>query len=80
MVVGVIFGTLIFVHPQSANPIVCMLHQEAVKLIEGGIDRTAGAQVWIDLGAGAGTFTRAVAELTGSKGKVYAVDRNKQIL
>lgn len=57
-----------------------MLHQEAVKLIEGGIDRTAGGHVWIDLGAGSGTFTRAIAELIGSKGKVYAVDRNKQIL
>src|SRR5690606_39461800 len=57
-----------------------MLHQEAVKLIEGGIDRTAGAHVWIDLGAGSGTFTRAIAELIGPKGKVYAVDRNKQIL
>lgn len=57
-----------------------MLHQEAVKLIEGGVDRTVGAQVWIDLGAGSGTFTRAIAELIGPEGKVYAVDRNKQIL
>lgn len=57
-----------------------MLHQEAVKLIEGGVGRTAEAQVWIDLGAGSGTFTRALAQLVGSEGKVYAVDRNKQIL
>lgn len=57
-----------------------MLHQEAVKLIEGGVEHAAQVQVWIDLGAGSGTFTRALAELIGPEGKVYAVDRNKQIL
>lgn len=57
-----------------------MLHQEAVKLIKGGVERVPDVQVWIDLGAGSGTFTRAIAELIGPEGKVYAVDRNKQIL
>ena len=57
-----------------------MLHQEAVKLIEGGVGHVTEVQVWIDLGAGSGTFTRALAELIGPEGKVYAVDRNKQIL
>lgn len=57
-----------------------MLHQEAVKLIEGGVEHVTPAQVWIDLGAGSGTFTRALAELIGPEGKVYAVDRNKQVL
>lgn len=57
-----------------------MLHQEAVSLIEHGVDHSVESQVWIDLGAGSGTFTRALAELLGSKAKVYAVDRNKQIL
>lgn len=32
--------------------------------------------VWVDLGAGAGAFTRALAELLGPASRVYAVDRD----
>jgi len=36
--------------------------------------------VWADLGAGSGTFTRALASLVGVDGTVYAVDRNASAL
>lgn len=39
-----------------------------------------GASTWADLGAGAGTFTRALASLLGRGGTVYAVDRDTQAL
>ena len=32
--------------------------------------------IWADLGAGEGTFTRALAELLGPSGRIYAVDRD----
>ena len=32
--------------------------------------------VWADLGAGSGTFTRALVELLGPTGRIYAVDRD----
>lgn len=49
-----------------------MTHQEAKAFIEDGITR--GPYTWADLGAGAGTFTRALSELLGPQGAVYAVD------
>ena len=33
-------------------------------------------ETWADLGAGTGTFTRALAALLGPEGRVYAVDRD----
>ena len=50
-----------------------MTSAEAVELAQGGVTRRGG--VWADLGAGSGTFTRALAELLGPEGLVYAVDR-----
>jgi SAM-dependent methyltransferase len=47
-------------------------HAEAVELIRAGV--TAGGGVWADLGAGAGRFTRALAQLLGPAGEVHAVD------
>ena len=47
---------------------------EAVALIAGAVPRRAGT--WADLGAGDGTFTRALAELLGPDSRIYAVDRN----
>lgn len=35
-----------------------------------------GGGTWLDLGAGEGTFTQALAELLGEEGQVYAVDRD----
>jgi SAM-dependent methyltransferase len=47
---------------------------EAVALIAGAVPRRPGT--WADLGAGDGTFTRALFELLGPHGRVYAVDRD----
>jgi len=47
---------------------------EAVALIEGAVPKAAG--VWADLGAGSGTFTRALAELLGPASRIYAIDRD----
>jgi hypothetical protein len=35
-----------------------------------------GPAVWADLGAGGGTFTRALAARLGPGGRIYAVDRD----
>lgn len=35
---------------------------------------------WADVGAGTGTFTRAMAELIGPEGVVYAIDRDEGAL
>lgn len=40
----------------------------------------AGSATWADLGAGAGTFTLALATLLGSQGRVYAVDKDPSAL
>ena len=50
-----------------------MTHTEALALIRGGAAQPGG--VWADLGAGSGTFTRALAELLGPAGTVHAVDK-----
>jgi ubiquinone/menaquinone biosynthesis C-methylase UbiE len=57
-----------------------MERASAIKLIEGGIDTSIHRQVWIDLGAGSGTFTIALAGLLDPESLVYAVDRDKQSL
>jgi SAM-dependent methyltransferase len=49
-------------------------HDEAIALIEGAVTTPGG--MWADLGAGAGTFSRALASLLGPGGVVYAVDRD----
>ena len=51
-----------------------MEHEEAAALIRGAVDNVGGR--WADLGAGDGTFTRALASLIGPTGVVYAVDRD----
>ena len=51
-----------------------MSTDEAVELIAGAVAGTGGT--WADLGAGQGTFTRALARLLGPTGRVYAVDRD----
>ncbi|HSA55730.1 MAG TPA: class I SAM-dependent methyltransferase [Gemmatimonadaceae bacterium] len=52
-----------------------MKTREAVALIADAVGAPRG--VWADLGAGSGTFTRALAELLGEGGRVYAVDRDQ---
>jgi SAM-dependent methyltransferase len=49
-------------------------HDEAVALIGEAIPRIPGT--WADLGAGDGTFTRALVELLGPSGRIVAVDRD----
>ena len=47
---------------------------EAVALLRGAVPPSAG--LWADIGAGDGTFTRALAALLGPTARVYAVDRD----
>src|SRR5918996_3363276 len=47
---------------------------DAVALLRGAIPRSRG--IWADIGAGDGTFTRALAELLGPTSSLYAVDRD----
>ena len=51
-----------------------MDHREMVALIRAGVPGPGGT--WADLGAGSGNFTRALAELLGPQGMIYAVDRD----
>ena len=55
-----------------------MEQEEAVALIGGAVTDVGG--IWADLGAGTGTFTRALASLIGPSGVVYAVDRDAHAL
>lgn len=51
-----------------------MEHRDAVSLIAAAVGRGSG--VWADLGAGTGTFTRALADLLAVRSRIYAVDRD----
>jgi ubiquinone/menaquinone biosynthesis C-methylase UbiE len=51
---------------------------DAKALIASAIPERGGT--WADLGAGEGTFTRALAELLGPNGRLYAVDRDANAL
>ena len=48
--------------------------RDAATLIVGAIPEREST--WADLGAGDGTFTRALAELLGPNSRIYAVDRD----
>lgn len=47
---------------------------EAAKLIQGAVAERGGT--WADLGAGEGTFTRALAGLLGPEARIYAIDHD----
>ena len=51
-----------------------MTPDDALELIRDAVTTRGGT--WADLGAGGGTFTRAVATLLGPDGHIYAVDRD----
>jgi SAM-dependent methyltransferase len=51
-----------------------MTGEDAVGFLSPAISRRGG--VWADLGAGDGTFTRALAQLLGPGSQIYAVDRD----
>jgi ubiquinone/menaquinone biosynthesis C-methylase UbiE len=55
-----------------------MNHKDHVDLLQGGIRPLGG--LWADLGAGTGAFTLALAELLGSAGHIYAVDKDRRAL
>lgn len=51
-----------------------MKHEDAVALIADAVGGRGGS--WVDLGAGSGTFTRALVGLLGPESRVYAIDRD----
>jgi ubiquinone/menaquinone biosynthesis C-methylase UbiE len=55
-----------------------MNHSDHVRLLHGGVPEAGG--MWADLGAGAGAFTLALADLLGPAGTIYAVDRDRGAL
>jgi trans-aconitate methyltransferase len=50
-------------------------HEDAVALIREAVEGRTGT--WADLGAGTGTFTRALSDLLGPGSVIYAVDRDR---
>lgn len=55
-----------------------MDHTDHVALLRDGILTKGG--VWADLGSGGGAFTLALADLIGSSGEIFSVDRNRGVL
>lgn len=53
--------------------------RDAIALISGAVPADEN-QVWADFGAGDGTFSRALVDLLGPGGLVYAVDRDAAAL
>jgi SAM-dependent methyltransferase len=56
-----------------------MTDAEALALLRAAVPAADG-ESWADLGAGKGTFTRALAALVGAEGRVYAVDSDRRAL
>jgi ubiquinone/menaquinone biosynthesis C-methylase UbiE len=52
---------------------------EAVELLADAVPATAGG-TWMDVGAGDGTFTLALARILGPDAHIFAVDRDKRAL
>ncbi len=55
-----------------------MTHLEALEFIKDLSFKPN--EIWADLGAGSGTFTKAIAELLGPTGLVHAVDKSTQAI
>ena len=55
-----------------------MDEREAESLIAGAIPKARG--IWADVGAGEGTFTRALLRLLVPTARVYAIDRDRNAL
>jgi ubiquinone/menaquinone biosynthesis C-methylase UbiE len=54
--------------------------RDAAALIHDAVPRPGTRASWADVGAGDGTFTRALAELLGSTATIYAVDRDARAI
>lgn len=54
--------------------------RDAVSLLAPARDQLGGAGPWVDVGCGAGTFTRALAELLPAGSEIEAVDRDAAAL
>jgi ubiquinone/menaquinone biosynthesis C-methylase UbiE len=54
--------------------------ETAVSLIEKGIEQTNRPQQWMDLGAGTGLFSTALASLLPSQSSILAIDKDAQAL
>jgi SAM-dependent methyltransferase len=55
-----------------------MDHADHVALLQGGVSDLGGT--WADIGAGAGAFTLALADLLGPGARIIAVDRDARAL
>lgn len=55
-----------------------MNHADHVRLLSGGIPAQGG--LWGDFGSGTGAFTLALADLIGSTGIIYSIDRDRNAL
>ena len=56
-----------------------MDHRDHVGLIRGGLDPSPGPR-WLELGAGEGAFTLALADLLGAEAWITAIDRDRRAL
>ena len=57
-----------------------MDHADHIRLLRGGVPASVGTGVWLDLGAGEGAFTLALAELLGEGPTIHAIDREASAL
>lgn len=55
-----------------------MDHRDHVALIRAGVEGSGPS--WLELGAGAGAFTLAIADALGAGGRIIAVDRDRGAL
>ena len=55
-----------------------MTHEEALSFLEKGIKAETG--VWFDLGAGNGTFSKALAAILPVGSSIYAIDKDDIVL
>jgi ubiquinone/menaquinone biosynthesis C-methylase UbiE len=53
-------------------------HADHVRLLRDGV--VGGGGTWADLGSGGGAFTLALADLLGSEGVIYSIDKDKRAL
>ena len=50
--------------------------ENAIQLITKGVESNGQPQVWADLGAGSGLFSRALSSILPDKSIIHAVDKN----